>query len=470
MRAPVTNGAPVQLGFQASGFRGIGMGFKGDNQAGNPLLNRATLAAVLLSFAAQSAGDEAGSDQPATDAHENISGANSRSAPQVPDGHVQTGQPDSYSPFTPYGRQYALMREQRSRYLALTEKDVWQPLPEGQPLSPGMQDKRVKILRTLLMQYGDFPLSTDMGVGTTSGSGNTKPASPDLYDKSLQRAVERFQRRHGLRADGIVDKVTRSQLNTPPNQRLAILEANLQRWQQMPKDLGQRYILVNIPEYTLRLIDGDEEQYRMRVVVGKPKHATPQLNSRVTRVVFNPTWTVPPNIALKELLPKGSANLVAKGYRLVNNSGKSVPFSGRNLRALRLGSVALQQRGGEGNALGRFKFVIPNRQAIFLHDTNAKTLFKKSQRAFSHGCIRLEKPQELAQILLDSQGSHRKWNEEKLLRVTSGSRTRAVELLRPIPVYIAYWTAWVDEEGLLNFRPDIYGRDHQQDLVDNTRK
>ena len=441
------------------------MGYKGDSQATNPLLNRAALAAVLLSLATQAAGDNRTEDASSTDSGKKVAGATSQSEAGKPSIAQQA---DGYSPFTPYGRQYALIREERSRYQALTQEDAWQPLPDGQPLAPGMQDSRVKTLRSLLMQYGDLPLTADMGNAMTAKGNDGPPLDPDHYDKSLRVAVERFQRRHGLRADGIVDKSTRAQLNTPPEQRLAVLDANLQRWQQMPKDLGQRYIVVNIPDYTLRLMDNGHEQYRMRVVVGKPKHATPQLATRLTRVVFNPTWTVPPNIALRELLPKGSAKLVAGGYRLVNNRGKSVPFSGRNLRALRLGSVALQQRGGEGNALGRFKFVIPNRQAIFLHDTNAKALFKKSERAFSHGCIRLEKPQELAQILLDSQGSHRKWNEEKLANVTTGTRTRAVELLRPIPVYIAYWTAWVDEEGLLNFRPDIYGRDHQQDLVDNT--
>lgn len=375
-----------------------------------------------------------------------------------------------YSPFTPYGRQYALMREQLARYQALSEEEHWQPLPKGQTLAPGMRDSRVRILRSLLMQYGDMPLTEDMAASALdrpSDQSNTKPrsADPELYDKPVRQAVERFQRRHGLRADGIVDSATRQHLNTPPTQRLATLAANLQRWQQLPKDLGPRYILINIPDFTLRLMDDEQEQYRMRVVVGKTKHPTPQLSTRLTRVVFNPTWTVPRNIAVRELLPKGTANLSAGGYRLVNNRGKSVPFSGRNLRALRLGGVALQQRGGEGNALGRLKFVIPNQQAIFLHDTQRKELFSRSQRAYSHGCIRLQEPRKLAQIVLANEG--RKpglWDAQRLAQFTSGRRTRSVELKQPIPVHVAYWTAWVDEEGLLNFRPDIYGRDSKAEL------
>ncbi|MFV8781220.1 L,D-transpeptidase family protein [Microbulbifer sp. SA54] len=428
------------------------MGFKGANHTANPLLNRAALAAVFLSLSAQAAESDR---QPQH-------GNTTSDAIELAPGQQTTRPGDAldYSPFTPYGRQYALMREELARYRALAQGDIWQPLPKGQSLAPGMRDERIKALRSLLMQYGDYPVSGDMGAGRLKSD---KATEPDQYDEALRAAVLRFQRRHGLRTDGVVDSTTLSNLNTPPDKRLEILEANLERWRQMPKDLGQRYILVNIPDFTLRLMHGEEEQYRMRVVVGKAEHETPQLSTRLTRVVFNPTWTVPRNIALRELLPKGSANLVAGGYRLVNNRGKSVPFSGSNLRALRLGSVALQQRGGDGNALGRFKFVIPNRQAIFLHDTNKKNLFSRNQRAFSHGCIRLEKPQELAQIVLASQGN---WTEEKLARMTTGSsRTRGVALERPIPVYITYWTAWVDEEGLLNFRPDVYGRDSQSSLA-----
>ncbi|MBY6210167.1 L,D-transpeptidase family protein [Microbulbifer agarilyticus] len=378
------------------------------------------------------------------------------------DDSATSDQSTSYSPYTPYGRQYALMREEFARYQSLSNTGNWQPLPAGQPLAPGVRDERVKALRGLLMQYGDLTLSSDMAAVTaqnTAGATDKTKSTADLYDQQLRKGVERFQRRHGLRADGVVDKRTRDALNTPPKKRLETLEANLARWQQTPKDLGPRYLVVNIPEYTLRLMQNEQEQYQMRVVVGKTKHQTPRLSTRMTRVVFNPTWTVPRSIALKELLPKGAGTLTSRGYRLVNNRGKSVPFSGANLRALRLGGVALRQRGGEGNALGRFKFIIPNQQAIFLHDTQKKELFGRNQRAFSHGCVRLQKPRELAQIVLADQGRPGKWDQERLARFTTGSRTRSVELDQPIPVHIVYWTAWVDEEGLLNFRPDIYQLD-----------
>ncbi|MFC6633295.1 L,D-transpeptidase family protein [Microbulbifer taiwanensis] len=360
---------------------------------------------------------------------------------------------ESSDPYVPYGRQHALMREELARYRALAEGDHWQPLPAGQTLAPGMRDARVARLRSLLMQYGDYRLDDH-----TDNS-----AAADEYDPPLQDAVRRFQRRHGLKEDGLVDERTRTRLNVSPAKRAQTLAANLLRWQQLPKDLGPRYILVNVPDFSLRLVDGEREQFRMRVVVGKPKHKTPQIATRMTRVEFNPTWRVPRNIALRELLPKGSASLSANGYRLVNHRGRSVPFTSGNIAAIRRGKVMLQQKGGPGNALGRVKFVIPNREAIFLHDTNSKHLFKRSQRAFSHGCIRLEKPLEFARMMLAQQND---WSDARIERTLHSSRTRGVALENPIPVYIAYWTAWVDEEGLLQFRPDIYGRDNLQETAD----
>ncbi|WGL15953.1 L,D-transpeptidase family protein [Microbulbifer bruguierae] len=434
------------------------MGDASRNQLGNKRGIRWGIgAAVILSLSLET-GAETGAQAPANPPQEASNNGEASANPGKP-ATRDSSLLATYSPFTPYGRQYALMREELARYQALSQGENWQPLPAGQPLAPGVRDPRVRILRSLLMQYGDLPLSDDMATAALDSSAAANTSAADTYDNRVRTAVERFQRRHGLRADGVVDRTTREHLNTPPAQRLATLEANLTRWQQIPKDLGPRYIHVNIPEFTLRLMEGEREQYRMRVVVGKTKHKTPQLSTRLTRVIFNPTWTVPTSIAVHELLPKGSANLTAGGYRLVNNRGKSVPFSSGNLRALRLGSVALQQRGGEGNALGRFKFLIPNQQAIFLHDTQKKELFSRGQRAFSHGCIRLEKPQELAEIVLASQGRPGHWSNERLTRYSSGSRTRSVALDQPIPVHITYWTAWVDEEGLLNFRPDVYGLD-----------
>ncbi|MBB3062097.1 L,D-transpeptidase family protein [Microbulbifer rhizosphaerae] len=351
--------------------------------------------------------------------------------------------------FAPYGRQYALMREELARYSALAEGDQWRPLPKGQTLSPGMRDPRVAHLRSLLMQYGDYPLDD-----------HTDTAAPmDEYDARLQEAVKRFQRRHGLKEDGLVDQRTRERLNVDPARHARTLAANLKRWGEMPKDLGPRYILVNIPDFSLRLMDRGREQFRMRVVVGKTrtKHQTPQLATRMTRLVFNPVWRVPPSIAVHELLPKGGGALSARGFRLVNHRGRAVPFSARNIAATRRGTVSLQQKGGPKNALGRVKFVIPNSHAIFLHDTQSKHLFKRGQRAFSHGCIRLEKPIEFARRMLAEQNG---WGEERIDRMVHSGRTRAVELEQPIPVYIAYWSAWVDEEGLLQFRPDIYNRDN----------
>ncbi|MCX2831301.1 L,D-transpeptidase family protein [Microbulbifer thermotolerans] len=358
------------------------------------------------------------------------------------------------NPFTPYGRQHMLLREALARYLALADSEIWVPLDAGQPLAPGMRDPRVKQLRSLLMQYGDYPLNDHTGDSHAA----------DEYDERLRAAVRRFQRRHGLKADALVDNRTRARLNVPPAKVARILAANLKRWRELPKELGPRYILINIPDFSLRLIDGGQEEFRMRVVVGKPEHKTPQLATRMTRLEVNPTWRVPREIALRELLPKGGASLSASGYQLVNQRGRTLPFSRGNIAAIRKGKVMLQQRGGPGNALGRVKFVIPNREAIFLHDTNSKHLFKHSLRAFSHGCIRLEKPLEFARLILAQQNG---WSDARIDRILLSNRTRGVALEKPIPVYIAYWTAWVDREGLLQFRPDIYGLDKEETADDD---
>ncbi|WP_445356548.1 murein L,D-transpeptidase [Microbulbifer sp. ANSA002] len=353
-------------------------------------------------------------------------------------------------PFSPYGRQYTLLSEELARYQTLAEGDHWQPLDGGQPITPGSRGPRVAQLRSLLMLYGDFR-PRDF-----PSKGSKETLTGDVYDKPLQEAVRRFQRRHGLKGDALVDERTRSRLNTNPDKLVRILAANIKRWENLPKDLGPRYIVVNVPEFNLRLIDDEREQFRMKVVVGKPKHKTPQLSTRMTRLEFNPVWRVPPNIALRELLPKGSSTLSAKGYRLINHRGRAVPFTRGNVAAVRRGQVTLQQKGGPGNALGRVKFVIPNRHAIYLHDTNSKHLFKKSQRAFSHGCIRLEKPLKFARMMLAQQN---RWNNARIERALMSGRTHGVALKNPLPVYIAYWTAWVDENGQLQFRPDIYQRD-----------
>ncbi|GAB2874484.1 murein L,D-transpeptidase [Microbulbifer echini] len=353
-------------------------------------------------------------------------------------------------PFSPYGRQYSLLSEELARYRGLAQGNQWRPLDAGQPITPGSRGPRVAQLRSLLMLYGDFRPAD------FSDKEAEEALHGDVYDKPLQAAVRRFQRRHGLKADSLVDERTRSRLNTNPEKLARILAANIARWEELPKDLGPRYIIVNVPEFNLRLIDGEREQFRMKVVVGKPKHKTPQLTTRMTRLEFNPVWRVPPSIALRELLPKGSSALSAKGYRLINHRGRAVPFTRGNVAAVRRGQVSLQQKGGPGNALGRVKFVIPNRHAIFLHDTTSKHLFKKSQRAFSHGCIRLEKPLKFARMMLAEQN---RWNSARIERALMSGRTHGVALKKTLPVYIAYWTAWVDEKGQLQFRPDIYQRD-----------
>jgi len=341
------------------------------------------------------------------------------------------------------------LRRAADRYQRLVAQ--WQPLADGKPLQPGDRGERVARLRQLLKLYGDYrglpgPLSAGAG-------------DPGHYDGALQWAVENYQRRHGLEPNGIAGPRTLAELAVPPAQRARQLELNADRWGRLRLPADGRYVLINIPDFRLQLVDKGLVRLSMRTVVGKTSSRTPVLKSRITNIVFNPTWTVPRSILLTEMLPKARDNPQAmhrRGYRVVNyRSGATSPISTDSLARAAHGHATLRQVSGPGNALGRVKFVIPNRQAIFLHDTQAQSLFGIRERAFSHGCIRLERPEELAYALLGAQG----WDRTRIAQATTGDETVNVRVDEPPRLFITYITAWVDNAGRPQFRRDIYHLD-----------
>ncbi|WP_323846626.1 L,D-transpeptidase family protein [Microbulbifer magnicolonia] len=343
----------------------------------------------------------------------------------------------------------AQLRSMAAHYRELA-KD-WQPLSEGGTLQAGDRSERVVQLRRLLERYGDF-----RGLPGPLSAGNGDPLR---FGSALQRAVENFQRRHGLEANGIVGAETLMALAVPPAERARQLELNAARWDKLSPPGKERYVLVNVPDYRLQLVEDGAVTLSMKTVVGKTSSRTPTLRSRITNIVFNPTWTVPRSILLTELLPKARNNPEAmhrRGYRLVNYGGGDVfPISEDGLSRAAEGDATLRQVSGPGNSLGRVKFVIPNRQAIFLHDTQAQSLFGLRERAFSHGCIRLERPEELAYALLHRQG----WDRTRIAQATTGDETLNIKVDRPPRLYITYFTAWVDSAGRPHFRRDIYHHD-----------
>jgi murein L,D-transpeptidase YcbB/YkuD len=244
-----------------------------------------------------------------------------------------------------------------------------------------------------------------------------------------------------------------------PPERRQQLALNLERWRWLPHDLGTRHIIVNIPAYELRLYDGETEALRMRVVVGKQFDPTPVFSDEITYVTFNPTWNVPDSILAEEILPavEEDDGYLEKHQMEVVQDGQVVSLDDVDREDLK--SFRVRQRPGAHNALGHVKFVFPNPYDIYLHDTPADSLFAREERAFSHGCVRVEKPTELALALLGDQS---KWTRAAIEKAMQPGAEHSVKLSKPVPVHIAYWTAWVEADGSVGYGDDVYEHDRTQ--------
>lgn len=292
------------------------------------------------------------------------------------------------------------------------------------------------------------------------------PNSPqtNVFDKPLAEAIKTFQSRHGLTPDGVIGTDTRNAMNVTPGVRAKQIEVNMQRWAEIAQDMGDRFVLVNIPEYQLHVIEHDHDALTMKVVVGKPTRQTPELSSEITRIVFNPYWNVPHTIARRDIIPK----VLRDGSYLYTN--KIRIFSSQEEDAYELSprevnwedahengfSYHFRQEPGIKNALGLVKFEFQNDHDVYLHDTPAKDLFAKDTRDFSSGCIRLEKPFALVAYLTQNDA---RINAEKVRSKLVSHKTSYFKIENPIPIYIAYLTTWVDSKGIVHFANDVYQRD-----------
>lgn len=358
-------------------------------------------------------------------------------------------------------------------YRAIVDAGGWPQVPDGPLLEIGVRDSRVPTLRTRLQASGDLTPGAETGENIDDGvdaletmdkpeaaAGNTR--SP-RYDKQLANAVKLFQRRHGLKVDGKVGSGTLAALNVPARQRVRQIEINLERWRWLPADLGDRYVMVNIPEYRLRAYEDSKPALEMRVVVGESydDRATPVFSDAMEYVVFRPYWNVPAGIAADEIVPevrKNSGYLEEKNYEIVAQftpEAEVLPNTPDNIDKVEAGELYVRQRGGSSNALGLVKFMFPNEYAVYLHDSPAEQLFSRTQRDFSHGCVRVEQPAQLAEFVLAGKPG---WDATRIdSALHEGDRER-VQLDESIPVYLAYWTAFVDDVGV-NFRADLYEND-----------
>jgi len=286
----------------------------------------------------------------------------------------------------------------------------------------------------------------------------TDAVDPEFFDAALKEAVLAFQRENGLHADGIVGPRTLLALNAVADDGMAVSDivANMERWRWLPRDLGAFHVKVNIPEFKVRIVRDGEVVHETRVVVGKPSNQTPVFSDEIDHLIVNPYWNVPYSIASQELLPSIRANptgyMARRNYEVLAG-GRVVSPASVDWQSVNLRSVRIRQRPGAGNALGKIKFMFPNRHSVYLHDTPSKRLFGRSSRAFSHGCVRVQDPFDFADALLQLDPQ---WDKAALQRLF-GPRERRVNLERPVPVHLTYFTAHVDAAGKLQRRPDIYG-------------
>ena len=346
----------------------------------------------------------------------------------------------------PHDPQYESLRKALGQYRDLAAKGGWPALPANAKLKPGQHNAVVPALARRLAVTGDF----------TGKIGDTET----VYGPGLQEAVKRFQRRHGLEPDGVIGPALVAQMNVPAAARVRQIELNLERWRWLPRDLGDRHIIVNIPEYRLEVWDHGRVPLAMKVVVGKKDTPTPIFADEMTYLVFAPYWNVPTDIAQNETLPsvmRDPAFLERTNMEVIDTTGNPVDPASVDLSDP--AAYRFRQRPGTSNSLGLVKFMFPNNFNVYLHDTPVDSLFARATRSFSHGCVRLEQPEALAQYVLADQPS---WTAEKIQAAMHGDHETRVKLREPIPVYLGYWTARVSPDGLLQFRSDLYGLDERQ--------
>lgn len=329
----------------------------------------------------------------------------------------------------------------------------WNPVPGGVTIRPGMTDDRLPSLRKRLIALGDLLPTESL----------EDQVIERHYDDRLKPAVMRFQARHGLETDGLIGPRTLAAFNITPQQKLAQLDANLERWRWLPDELGETHVIVNIAGFELRMVKDGEEVLNTRVIVGRPYRQTPVFSDQIRYLVFNPTWTVPRTIMIEDQLPIIRRNpdyLRTMGFTVYRGWGADREWVDPEtidwwLLSKNHFPFQLVQEPGPHNALGQVKFMFPNQFDIYLHDTPARDLFTRNERTFSSGCIRVEEPFRLASLLLEGQNG---WTREHVDNLINSRKPTQVDLAQPVPVHLEYWTTWVDRDGTLQFRNDIYER------------
>ncbi len=333
---------------------------------------------------------------------------------------------------------YVGLKKVLADYRSIAAQGGWKAWRIGRVIHPGSRDDRLPDLRAVLAAMGDWN-------GDLTSS---------QYDATLKPAVLRFQSRHGLNPTGILSPATQKALAVPVEERLREIAATMERMRWMPEEPAAKYILVNLPAYELHAYEGGKEAFSMRVIVGKPATRTPQFSDVINEVIFNPTWSPTDSIVRKEMIPKlrDNPDYFIRANFTITQTGEPVDPHSVNFDE---GDIHFRQSAGDGNALGKIKFNLPDTDDIYMHSTANPELFAKEERSLSHGCVRLEKPRTLAHFVMDGLDT---WNADKVDDRYDSDETRHVRV-SPVHVHFVYWTAWVDAEGLPHFYSDVYHHD-----------
>ncbi len=331
--------------------------------------------------------------------------------------------------YEPVNLYYKRLKEALINYYAIEKNGGWKPIiTTKKKFQEGDTSVTIAEIKQRLFLTGDY----------------TTPDSSALFTDSLFEAVKRFQFRYGLKPDGIIAGATLQEMNQPVSKRIKQMLVNLERMRWVPEKINSDYLLVNIPEFKLHVFEAGKLSFDMNVVVGSGQHNTVIFSGDLKYVVFSPYWNIPRSIVKNEIVPgmnKNNNYLAKHNMEITGNSG---------------GLPNVRQKPGPNNSLGRVKFLFPNNYNIYMHDTPARSLFGESKRAFSHGCIRLGEPKKLAEFLLRNDTT---WTSSKITAAMNAGKEKYVTLKQTVPVFIGYFTAWVDSKGQLNFRDDVYGHD-----------
>ncbi len=357
-------------------------------------------------------------------------------------------------------------------------------IPEFKPLRLGDVSEVLPILRKRLFQSNDLNKQCENSDNQNLVINNNYPPEQatvieelkknceNIFDENLKNAIISFQKKHGLYADGIVGLQTQRFLNISAERKISIIRLNLERMRWLPRNLGEKYLVINVPEYRLRMYENNDIKLNMAVIVGDTKFPTPIFSDKMSYVVLNPNWNIPESIAKNELIPKLLKNpnyLADNGIDIYAGwngavekvDSKEVLDSAILQDVENLSNFRFSQTSNKDNPLGKMKFMFPNKHSVYIHDTPGKSLFTYARRAFSHGCIRLSKPEELLSTIA-SEDKNLDINKANEILANATVTEKSIGLDKKIPIHIIYLTSWVDENGVLQFREDIYNFDKMQ--------